>query len=275
MALVALCVPAGSSADVLSVYQDLAERRLSPAPLVPTVVPPSLAPLDRTIATSPSRRRSGYGLRMAREGPAAVIVFERGAFKTVGAALRDGRRLGFKPRRTRVRGRRGHLLTRHLGPTQRTLLWVEDRRVYTLAAGTPRRVSLKQLRATAAGLQHLGRDYIGTHADPDNGSGGVAVTTERTVTAYVDFEAQCVAPDGSPAGIRAGSARVATLPYRANAFSFDIGTDGWTGTVSGTVSSAAIALTVRASGTFGGMTCDTGALSLALTSQRSSPGSSE
>jgi hypothetical protein len=208
MALVALSAPAGSSADVLGVYQDLAARRLSPAPLVPTAAPPSLAPLDRTITSSPSRRKSGYALRMVHyggNGPDAIIVLERGAFKTMKGALRDGRRLGFKARRTRVRGHRGYLLTRHLGPTQCSLVWVEERRVHTLGTGTPRKVSLKQLRATAAGLDHLGRDYMGTHADPDNSSEGHAVTTEHALTAWVTWEAQCVARDGSSAGSAPGA----------------------------------------------------------------------
>ena len=233
--LVALSVPASSSADVLGVYQELALRRLSPAPLVPTSVPPSLAPLDRTMTASGSRRRSGYGLRMVNGAQNAVILLEGGSFKNVKAALRDGRRLSFKARRTRVRGHRGYLLTRHLGPTQWLLLWVEDRRVYTLGTGTPRKVSLKQLRATAAGLDHLGRDYMGTPADPDNSSEGHAVTTERAVTAYVAWEAQCVVPGGTSAELRVGQARVTMLRRRGNAFTFDIaqhrvGTAPWSGT---------------------------------------------
>jgi hypothetical protein len=272
IALVALGAPAGSSADVLGVYQDLALRRLSPAPLVPTAVPRSLDPLDRTMTTSPSRRRSGYALRMVHygsNGPDAIIVLERGAFKTMSAALRDGRRLGFKARRTRVRGHRGYRLTRHLGPTQWQLVWVEEGRVYTLGTGTPRKVSLKQLRATAAGLDHLKRDYMGTPADPNSFSEGHAVTTEHAVTAMVAWEAQCVAPDGSLAEVRVGNAQVTMLPHHANAFAFDVaqhrvGTDPWSGTVSGTISPAAIALTIRATGSFDGLTCDTGQLSFAL-----------
>jgi hypothetical protein len=266
MALVALSAPARSSADVLTVYEDLAERRLSPAPLVPTDIPASLAPLDTTIASSPNRRRSGYGLRMARDsgGGGAVILLEGGTFKTVSGALRDGRRLGFKARRTRVRGHRGYLLTRHLGPTQWMLVWVEDRRVYTLGTGTPRKVPLKKLRATAADLEQLGSDYMGTHADPDNSSEGHVLTTEHAVTAWVTWEAPCAAPDGSSAGIRAGSARVTLLPFRANAFAFDIATDPWSGTVSGTVAPAAITLTIQANGSFEGFTCDTGPLSITL-----------
>ena len=212
-----LSAPAVCSADFLSDVQDLASRNLTPAPLVPTAVPRSLEPLDRTLTSSPSRRRSGYALRMVHyggDGPDAIIVLERDALKTVSAALRDARRLGFKARRTSVRGHPGYLLTRHLGPTQWTLLWVEDGRIYTLGTGTPRKVSLKQLRATAAGLEHLGRGYLGTHADPENSSEGQAVTTDHTVSLRVSWEAQCVMPDGSPAGIRVGQAQVSVLRRR-------------------------------------------------------------
>ena len=272
VALVILSAPAASSADVLDVYQDLAARRLTPVPLVPTTVPPSLAPLNRTMTASPSRRRSGYALRMVHygpNGPDAIIVLERGTFKTMRAMLRDGRRLGFKARRTRVRGHPGYLLTRHLGPTQWMLAWIEEGRVHTLATGTPRKVSLKQLRATARDLEHLGRDYMGTPDDPESSAEGHAVTTEHAVTAWVTWEARCVAPDGSEAGIRAGGARITMLPVRANAFAFDIaqhrtGTDPWTGSVSGTISPAAIDLTIRASGSFDGLICDSGAFSFAL-----------
>jgi hypothetical protein len=270
--LVALSAPATGSADVLETYGDLALRRLSPAPLVPTAVPPSVAPLDRTITSSPSRRKSGYGLRIVhygRNGPNAIIVLEGGSFKNLKAAFRDARRLGFKTSRTRVRGHRGYLLTRHLGPTQWMLLWVEDGRIYTLATGTPRKVSLKQLRATAAGLDHLKRDYMGTPADPNSSAEGHAVTTERTVTTRVAWEAQCVVPGGSATEIRVGNAQVTLLRYQANAFTFDIaqhriGTAPWSGTVSGTISSSAIALTIRATGTIDGMTCDSGQFSFAL-----------
>ncbi len=271
--LVALSAPAAASADVFDVYADLAARRLSPAPLVPVAVPPVLEPLDRTIEAFPSRRRSGYGLRMvklARSGPDAIIVLEGGSFKTVKAALRDGRRLGFKARGTRVRGRPGYVLTRRLGRRPEwSLVWAEGRRVYTLAASTSRKLPLKRLRATAAGLDPLGTEYLGTHVDPDNGSEGLAMTTKRTVTSRVSWEAQCAEPDGSPAGIYAGSARATLVPRRGNAFSFDIaphrvGTNPWTGSVSGTISPAAINVTIQASGTIQRLNCTTGSLSLVL-----------
>ena len=43
-----------------------------------------------------------------------------------------------------------------------------------------------------------------------------------------------------------------------------LGTDAWSGTVTGTISAAAITLSVQATGTIDGARCDTGALSLAL-----------
>ncbi len=271
VAVTGLSAPATASGDVLDVYSELALRKLSPAPLVPTDVPRSLTPLDRTVTTFGSRRRSGYGLRLFREGARtdAVIVLEGGSFKSVKAALRDAKRLGFTKRRTRVRGRRGHLLTRRLGPTQWLLLWTEGGRVYTLGTGTPRKVSLAQLRDTAAGLQSLGRDYLGTHADPDNSSEGFAVTTKRTVTTRVSWEAQCVAPGGAYTEIRVGNARATLVPRQGNAFSYDVAqyqydSSAWSGTVSGTISSTAIALTIRATATINGLACDSGVLSIAL-----------
>lgn len=271
VALVGLSAPAAASADVLDVYSELALRKLRPAPLVPTDVPRSLTPLDRTVTAFGSRRRSGYGLRLVREGAQtdAIVVLEGGSFRTVKAALRDAKRLGFTKRKTRVRGRRGYLLTRHLGPTQWQLLWTEGGRVYTLGTGTPRKVSLAQLRDTAAGLQSLGRDYLGGHADPDNSSEGIAVTTKRTVTTRVSWEAQCVEPGGTYTEIRVGSARATLVPRQGNTFSYDIaryryGSGAWSGTVSGTISSTAIALTIRATGTIDGLACDSGVVSIAL-----------
>ncbi len=267
VALGAVAAPAASSADVLDVYRELAERGLSPAPLVPTTVPPSLEPLNQTLATFPIRRRGGYALRLANDdGPGAVIVLERGAFKTIGAALRDSRRLGFTARRTRIRGRSGYLLTR---PRQWSLVWVEDRLVHALSTGTRRTVSLRQLRATATGLERLGAGYIGAPEDPESFSEGHAVTTERTVTARIAWEARCVGPDGSDLGTRVGNARVTLLERRGDAFSFDVaghrvGDGDWTGTVSGTVSPGAITLTIGARASFEGMACETGPLTFRL-----------
>jgi hypothetical protein len=266
---IALSLPATAGADVLDAYQRVAARGLTPAPLVPTAVPPALAPIDRTITMGTTRGGRGYSLRIVhydRNGPDAIIVVTGGEFRSMRAFLRDHRqRLGFRARRTRIRGHRGYLLTRRLGPLQRTLAWVERGVVYSIGSGTPRKVSLAHLRSTARGLDRLGRDWIGGSGNPDSSSYGFAVTTARTITVSVAFEANC----GSAGSIRAGQAKVTLMRRQGNSFAFDIadhrvGSDPWAGTVTGTISPSAVTLDVRATGTIDGEACDSGPLSLTL-----------
>ena len=121
-----------------------------------------------------------------------------GEFRSTRALLRDHRRLGFSSAGpTRVRGHRGYLLTRRLGPLTRTLVWVEGGVVYSIGSGTPKKISLAQLRSTPRGLDRLERAWVGRSSDPESGSGAVAVTTEHTVTANVTFEANCAQPGSS------------------------------------------------------------------------------
>ncbi|MDP9135101.1 MAG: hypothetical protein M3N56_09785, partial [Actinomycetota bacterium] len=103
IALAALSVPAPAGADVLDAYQRLAARGLTPAPLVPTAVPPSVTPIDRTISNGTTRGARGYSIRLVhydRNGPDAIIVVTGGEFRSMRAFLRDHRqRLGFRARR--------------------------------------------------------------------------------------------------------------------------------------------------------------------------------
>lgn len=97
----------------------------------------------------------------------------------------------------------------------------------------------------------------------------MAVTTQRTITVRVDWESQGVESDGSPAGVYVGSAQATLVRRQPTAFTFDIAkhrveNEPWNGTVSRTISPAAISLTVEASGTIGTMTCTTGSLPLTL-----------
>ena len=266
-ALAALSLPAPAGAGVLDAYQRLAERRLSPAPLVPTAVPRSVSPIDRTVQNGTTRGGRGYSIRLVhydRNGPDAIIVVNGGEFRTLRAILRDHRRLGFRaPRRTRVRGRRAYLLSRRLGPLTRSLVWVERGVVYSIGSGTPKKVSLANLRSTARGLDRLEREWIGGSSDPESSSGGIAVTTEHTITADVQFEAKCAAPGSSATTVRAGQARVALMRRRGNSFAFAVAAP-WTGTVTGTISPSAITLEVRAGATIDGEACDSGPLSLTL-----------
>ena len=267
IALAALSLAAPARADVLDAYQRLATRGVSPAPLVPTALPPILTPLDRTISNGTTRGGRGYSLRVVhydRNGPDAIIVVTGGEFTSMRALLRDHRRLGFKaPRKTRVRGHRGYLLTRRLGPTTRTLAWVERGVVYSIGSGTPKKITLAHLRSTARGLDRLGRDWIGGSSNPDSSSEGFAVTTQRTVSVAVSFEANC----GST--VRVGQAKVTLLRRQGNGFAFDIAdhrvdSEPWTGTVTGTISPAGITLQVKANGTIDGQVCDSGPLTLTL-----------
>ena len=67
--LAGLLAPAAACASVVDAYQRLAARNVTPAPLVPTTVPSTLAPADRTITQrhdagrarllDPHRPRSG------------------------------------------------------------------------------------------------------------------------------------------------------------------------------------------------------------------------
>ena len=260
--IAALALPAPAEAQVLDVYSRLAARDLRPAPLVPTRVPRSLAPMDRTVSAAPAQRRDGYALRFINGAGDAIVVVAGGDYPTMAAVRRDARRLGMTVRRTRIRGRSGYLLSRQ---SERVLVWPEGGRIHTIDTGTPRKVSVAQLRATAAGLEPLERDYIGSGGDPDNPSEGFFVTTPRTVTGSVGWGAQCLNPDGSPGGTpRAGQLNVTMLARRGNAFAFDIATEGWTGTVTGTVAPGAVTVSLRATGTFDGVPCDTGPVQITL-----------
>ncbi len=270
--LAGLFAPAAAGASVVDAYQRLAARNLKPAPLVPTTVPSTLAPADRTITNGTTRGARGYSIRIVhvgRNGPDAVIALSGGEFKTMRALLRDQRRLGFRGRRPmRVRGHRGYLLTRRLGPLNRTLAWKEGGVVYWMGSGTPKKVSLAQLRATARGLDRLERDWIGDSGDPDSGAYGFAVTTARTVSVDIQFEASCAAPGSTFTTLRAGQTGVTLMKRDGDRFAFDIaehrkGSGAWEGTVTGTISRSAITLDVQPRGTIDGDVCS-GAQTLTL-----------
>jgi hypothetical protein len=260
VASAALIVPAAASAAVLDVYSELAELDRSPAPLVPTTLPPVLRPADRTIgerATGGGRR---YLIRVAR--PGAVVVVAGDQYRSMRPLLRERRRQGYRARGTRIRGQRGYLLKRSLGPDSYELAWVERGVVQSVATGTARNISVAALRRIAARLERVGGSYLGSSSDPESGTGGTAVTTERTVTLYLDFQGTC-----ADTTVRGGSASVTLLPRQGDGFAFDIarqrGSGRWEGTVTGTVSSSAITLDVRPTGTFDGMSCS-GAETLVL-----------
>ena len=264
----ALCLPAPAAGRVLDVYQDLAELNLRKAPLVPTKVPKALRPADRTIALGPSLRKGSYSIRFASTEPEAVVVIEGGRYASMRKARDDFvRRQGYRARKTRIRGHRGLALTRRSTPGH-GLVWRERGTVYWMGTGTPKKVSRAALRATAAGLDRLGRAYVGTGPDPELGAGAVTVTTKRTVTGDVEWTANCTAETEY-----AGSVQISLLRLAGDRYSFDLadrdtGSLQWSGTVSGTVSSGSMTMTVRATGTFDGNACDTGDVPLSFSPLR-------
>ena len=254
----ALLAPAAARADLLDEYQRLAERELSPAPLVPTTAPPAIGRIDRAVQGLGSRRRSGYGVRLVHytePGPDAIVALEGGSFKGMRGALREMRQFGFSKRTTRVRGHRGYLLAR---PRERALLWREGGVVYWMGTGTLDKISVRGLRKTAAGLDRLGGAFVGTGDGDRYDTGAVIVTTATTVTAHVDWGAECFAADGSQRAGHAGVKRFTLLPRDGAAFTADLDGGGWTGSVSGTVREGAVDVEVHATRTAGDETCDTG-----------------
>jgi len=272
LALLMLCLLAPTArADGFDTLQGLAKRHLRPAPLVFTTAPAPLSDLGATLALVPGIGKGGYGLRLVHytpAGPDGVIALGRGEFASVQAALRDFRRDGYTRRSMRVRGRRASLLTRRARET--VILWSEDGRVYTLATGTPRKVPVAGLRAAATGLEHLGANYLGDYFAPGTNNtslDGVLVATERHVSGVVEWGTDNCTFNGFPAAAHGGSATFIMLPLRSGAFSLPLDDPvvqppGWNGGISGTVSAAAINLSLQGSGTFDEVACDTGPMSV-------------
>jgi hypothetical protein len=266
-----LIVPA-AHADGLEALQALAKRNLKPAPLVPTKGPPSLSPLSATVTTGSALSKHGYAIRIAHYttyGPDAIIALSRDDYKSVHSALRDFKRGRYKPRSTRIRGKRGFVLTRRVGVVDRYLLWSEDGRVYLMGSGTPKKISLAQLRTTAAGLDHLERAYVGSFYDQNTGNdfGAVLVSTTHTVTGNIEFSGTCTLPNGQPGSAHAGQANFYALRRQGSSFSVPFSSDiltppGWSGSITGTITPSAITVNARATGSFDGEACDTGPLSV-------------
>ena len=273
---VAAGLPAPAFAAVSDVFESLDESRLRPAPLVPTRVPAALRPIDRTIETLSSPRRGGYGVRLAREGgptTAAVVAIQGGGYASMRAARADLlRRQGYRGRPTRIRGRAGLALTRR-SPRGHGLVWRENRTIYWIGTGTPRTVSPAELRATANGLDRLEGSWVGSGPDPQREFGAVLVTTRRTVTGSVSWSANCTNPDGSEGTGRAGSTDLTLEPRSGDRFTVDLagrdtGSLRWAGQLSGSVTAEGISVTVRATGTFDGQSCDTGPVTMILRRMR-------
>lgn len=211
------------------------------------------------------------GVRSARADGASVIAIERGAFSPVQKAVRAYRRSGYRARQIRLRGRRAVLLERKLdGGRSSIIFWREDKSGYSIGSGTPRKVSLRGLRATARGLDHLGANYLGSYFAPgsDNTSfDATLVTTQRFVSGIVEWGTDNCTFHGAPSAAHGGSATFIMLPLRSGAFSIRldgplVSPAGWSGSISGRVSGPAVDLAIQGSGVFDDEACDTGPMSV-------------
>jgi hypothetical protein len=275
VAAATLAAPAPASADMQVVLRQLAEQRLSPPPLVPTTAPRSLRPIDNFIGTFNTPRGYGIDIGAAIRGRLhALVSLTGGLYPSTRVGLRRIRGTGYRARSTRVRGLRGYVLTRR-ARRETVLLWSEGGVVYTLYTRTPRTVSLSELRATAAGLDRLVGVFRGSAPGDDtrNFADAWVGATSRTVTVDVEFRGPCVLTESNePGGSFDGVAGVSVMPRQGDNYSFDIAPNldqersgfPWQGTVSGAVSASGATLDMRAMGSNGEYTCDTGPVSVTL-----------
>jgi hypothetical protein len=276
--VIGLMAPAASAG--VDAYVNLAGERLRPAPLVPTYLPPALGPIGAA-AQSYIAVKGSYSIRFVHyedDGPDAIIALDRGRplgysgkrYRSMRATLARYRKSGYRVRGTRVRGRAGYAVTRVLGGVGSTyVVWREGGWNHSIGTGTTRKVSLADLRKTAASLDPLEREYIGGPEDPEDSSTGLAVTTRRTISLDVEWQAACTAPGETESRPYSGGATVELLRRSGSAFQFDIAGNlrepgPWTGTVSGTILPDRIVLTVAAAGVIGESTCTTAPLTLVL-----------
>jgi hypothetical protein len=281
IALIAMSAPAhAQSSLVLGPYASLAERGLTPSPLVFTDGPPRLLPLARTLQLLPERRKGSYALSFAhttrRGAPDARVLLVRGTFASRKRARAAYRRAGYRRRATRVRAKAGDLMTRkQRRQVVRSLVWVEDGKVYELgSAGSARLISLAQLRATADALEPIVGHYTGS-LENETGTEiatGEAVVTSTTATLRVDFTATCRDPGSTDGFPNQGRAEANLVHRDGDSFTFDIGDavvpdpySSWDGTVSGTIAGETTTLDIRATGrTTDGASCNSGSELLTL-----------
>ena len=257
---------------ILGIYQDLAERHETPAPLVPLDVPKQFGSLDRSIFPTPTRGGRGYAFGLVNGSHSAALGLAGGEFKTLKALVRDQEGLHPRPlHRIEVRGRHGYLFPNQRGA--RTIAWIERGTLYYMVTGTPRRVSQRDMLTYAAGLDRLGNSYLGATDDPQSSTEAFGVTTAHTLSLRVGIEMACTF-NGAPSSPRVANALVELMPRSGATFSFDFAAnkldrEAWTGTVSGTIAPAAISIQAQVGGDVPstGEQCSSGTVSFSIKRQ--------
>src|SRR5262249_32632854 len=146
------------------------------APLVPTKLPRVLEAGGPGVGTTLLYDKQGNVYELVYEHLAGKephpYVDEKLALYDYGPITAAKRRAalgaGFQATPARSRGHRGYVL-RGRYTHDRILLWNEDAHLYELGTGTPAKISMGDLRATAAGLQHL----LGSFYAQVTGQGGI------------------------------------------------------------------------------------------------------
>lgn len=258
----------------MDTYQTLGGRRLSPAPLVPISLPPSLGAL----ATSPldynPEPHGGYlmifkNLATDRAHVATLVVKREGVRSL--AAVRKSVRSIANVRATRVRGHAGLVLAYRFQALV-ALEWNEDGRLYELATGTPRTISLKQLRATASRLEHLLGAFDGSYMTPDRANQEVeTLLTDRTITIHLGWSAPCADPSlAYPLTNEGAELTLWTVPTTGGAFSLSpftvasVNPSNWTLSLGGSAAASGGQLSFQAFADRGSEHCAIGPLSLAF-----------
>jgi hypothetical protein len=284
LVLLALVPAAAARADDtrFSEYVSLGQLERTPAPLVPTRLPPVLENGDG-VGTSllygehgnvyelVYKHIAGIGTRHEHVDE-ALILHDYGAV----SLARTRRSLGptFTTSSTRVRGHQGYAVGSHF-TTVRALMWIEDGHVYELATGTPKTIGMGDLRSTANSLQHLlGSFYAQLTGPADAEGGGLEVlVSERAVDLNAEWNATCTAPGAESPTARGGAVTIGWLPLSGGAFAphpFAVASpDGqgpqWSGSMSGSASGAGGTITAQAAATLGAESCATGAMTVTLT----------
>jgi hypothetical protein len=261
-----------ASGDTLYTLQRLVKLHLKPAPLVPTRAPTLLDDFDATFSLSTVQRKGAFAWRLVHYtsgGPDAIIAFSRGDEASLSSALRDRRGSRYRVRDTRLRGRRAYLAIRKVGGSTEVieLLWVEDGAVMSIATGTPRKVTVKDLRLTAAGLDRVVGSYLGSYFKPGSSNtslGAVLVTTTRTITGNIEFGTDDCTYNGRSAAAHGSAVNPIFVSLHGNAFTTPL-MFGWSGSATGTVSADAIEVHVTGTGVFPEAECDLGDMSVTAT----------
>jgi hypothetical protein len=277
-----LAVPTAACADDLRFgeYVSLGQLERTPAPLVPIKLPSGLEN-GQGVGTNLlyGQRGSVYELAYRHitgiETPNQhvdenLVLADHGAVGLAAARRALGPTFATSP--TRVRGRRGYALRQRFS-TVRGLMWAEDGHVYELSTGTPRKVRMGDLRATAASLQHLLGSFVASLSSPgDAEAGGVlAVVADRAVLVNVEWNATCTMPGSEFTAPRSGAVTVGWIPLAGGTFAqptFGAPSGGpgppWSGTLTGSATAAGGTVTVGASVTLGSESCSTGTISAPL-----------